>query len=112
MSQIVRIKATRMVEREYLTQALDDLGYEWQAGGHVAARRVDIKIKGRAVGFSKSGEAYDLVSRGMFAGIDLKKVTQRYAYRAALAKLEKQGFALADETQEKGQIHLVLRRMA
>ena len=42
----------------------------------------------------------------------LQQVTQRYAYCAARAKLEEQGFALASEqVQEDGQIHLVLRRM-
>jgi hypothetical protein len=111
MSQIARIKKTQMVVKEHLVQALQDLGHAWQEGGTVAGRRVDIKIEGRNVGFRKSGKAYDLVTRGM-AGIDLRKLTQRYAYQAARAKLEEQGFTLANETQEKGRIHLVLRRMA
>jgi hypothetical protein len=100
-----------MVIREHLIQALDDLGHAWQSGGAVVGRAVDIKLKGRNVGFTKSGNAYAVVSRGA-AGVNLRKLTQRYAYHAARAKLEEQGFALANETTEKGQIHLVLRRMA
>ena len=111
MSQIVRIRRTQMVIREHLIQALDDLGYAWQSGGTVVRRGVDIKLKGRNAGFAKSGNAYALVSRGA-ARINLRGLTQRYAYHAARAKLEKQGFALANETTEKGRIHLVLRRMA
>ena len=41
------------------------------------------------------------------------KLAQRYAYHAAIARLQEQGFALAaDEVQENGQVHLTLRRMA
>jgi hypothetical protein len=37
---------------------------------------------------------------------------QRYAYHAARAKLEDQGFALVREEVQQGErIHLVLRRM-
>jgi hypothetical protein len=54
---------------------------------------------------------YVLVTSGL-GSVNLKKIIQRYAYHAALAKLEQQGFTLANETQEKGRVHLVLRRMA
>jgi hypothetical protein len=41
------------------------------------------------------------------------RLTQCYAYHVARAKLEEQGFAsVTRETQQDGQIHLVLRRMA
>ena len=41
----------------------------------------------------------------------LQQVSQRYAYHAAKAKLEEQGFSLvSEETQEGERIHLVLRR--
>ena len=41
------------------------------------------------------------------------RLTQRYAYHVARAKLEAQGFALVtEETQLDGQMHLVLQRMA
>ncbi len=41
----------------------------------------------------------------------LQQISQRYAYHAAKAKLEEQGFSLvSEETQEGERIHLVLRR--
>jgi hypothetical protein len=54
---------------------------------------------------------------GGIRGIDqerfLQQVTQRYAYHAARAKLDEQGFSLvSEEVQEGERIHLVLRRMA
>jgi hypothetical protein len=100
-----------MVEKEYLLQALTDSGYMWEEGGQIRGRQVDIKIKGREVGFRRTGNSYSMLSRGQSARI-LKKVTQRYVYLVARAKLEAQGFTLASEAKEKGQIHLVLRRMA
>lgn len=117
MSQIVRIKKTQMVEREYLLQALEDLGCAWtgDAGLGLGGPRVEIKVRGRNVGFRKAGKTYEIVTRGVGAGQTkfLQQVTQRYAYHAARAKLEEQGFALAsEEVQKDGRIHLVLRRMA
>lgn len=42
-----------------------------------------------------------------------RKLTQRYAYHVARAKLEAQGFTLVEEKVEAGdEIHLVLRRVA
>jgi hypothetical protein len=111
MSQIVRIRRTQMVEKEYLLQALTDLGYAWEEGGQIRGRQVDIKLKGREIGFRSVGHSYSMLSRGRAARL-VQKVSQRYAYLAARAKLEAQGFTLASETREKGQIHLVLRRMA
>ena len=114
MSQIVRIRKTQMIVKEYLIQALNDHGTPVGLIDKmldIATRYVDIKIKGCNVGFNKSGNAYDLVSRGI-VGINLREITQRYVYLVARAKLEEQGFTLASEVKEKGQIHLVLRRMA
>ena len=55
------------------------------------------------------GERGWSMSRAQF----LQQVSQRYAYHAARAKLEEQGFTLAsEEVREDGRIHLVLRRMA
>jgi hypothetical protein len=36
---------------------------------------------------------------------------QQYAYQATRAKLEEQGFTLVQQTNEKGKIQMVLRRM-
>ena len=117
MSQIVRIKKTQMVEREYLIQALEDLGYRWtgNAGLGLLGPRIDIKVRGRNVGFRKTGGSYEMVTRGVVTRQTkfLQQVTQRYAYHVARAKLEEQGFVLSsEEVQKDGRIHLVLRRMA
>ena len=124
MSHFTKIK-TQMVEREYLLQALKDLGYaceeeDAKIGGFGRQRQqVDIKVKTRGydIGFRKAGKSYEIVAdwwgvRGINRKEFLQQVTQRYAYHAARAKLEERGFTLAsEEVQEDGRIHLVLRRM-
>jgi hypothetical protein len=108
-----------MVEKEYLTEALEDLGYAWTSNGRIGllGPRVDIKIRRRNVGFRKAGKTYEMVAGDWsFLGISrkefLQQMTQRYAYHVARAKLEEQGFALSsEEVQQDGRIHLVLRRM-
>jgi hypothetical protein len=110
---VTRVTRTNLVKRDYLIKALEDLGYAWTEGGRIGllGRRLDIKIKGRNAGFRKAGNCYDLVTRG--TTLNLKKIIQRYVYHAACAKLEAQGFTLAqEEVKESGRIHLVLRRMA
>ncbi len=114
------------MEKEYLMQALEDLGYACEEGG-VEIRgfgrqrqQVDIKVKTRGydVGFRKAGNSYEIVADwwgvwGTNREKFLQQVTQRYAYHAARAKLEERGFTLSSEdVQEDGQIHLVLRRIA
>ena len=133
MSHLTRIK-TQMVEQEYLIQALKDLGYTCEAGnlevrGFGGARtRVEVKVTPKNllgkigvsydIGFRKSDNTYEVVAdwwgvHGINREQFLQQVTQRYAYHAARAKLEEQGFALvSEEVQEGKQIHLVLRRMA
>lgn len=127
MSHFTQLK-TRMVEREHLLQALQDLGYHYQqgqldvygfAGQHVP---VEIKVptgnKNYDIGFRQTGGFYEIVADwGVIRDIDQEQfrqqLLQRYAYHAARAKLEQQGFTLAgEEVGEDGQIHLVLRRMA
>ncbi len=116
MSQIVRIRRTQMVEEAYLLQALEDVGHTGQGEGKLGlfGLKVDIKVK-RNIGFRQAGGAYEMVSTGVAVSKQtelLRKLTQRYVYHAARAKLEAQGFALAsEEVQEDGRIHLVLRRM-
>jgi hypothetical protein len=126
MSHFSRIK-TQMVEREFLERALTDLGYTVEVGpvkvrGFAGKRTdADLKIPTRnssyEIGFRKDGSAYEVVAdwwgiRGIKQGQFVQQVTQRYAYHAARAKLEEQGFTLVtDEQQKDGRIHLVLRRM-
>jgi hypothetical protein len=125
MSHISRIK-TKIVERELLLKALADLGYPVEEGElkvngfNVAGMPVEIKIPLRfsyPIGFQRSGETYEIVAdwwgvRGIKQQEFVNQVMQRYAYHATRARLEEQGFDLIEEIQEKGEIRLVLRRMA
>ena len=125
MSHFTSIK-TKIVEKQYLKQALSELGHTYQEGnvqirGYQGIQtNVAIKIPtnntGYDIGFRKSDNAYEMVAD--WWGINdikqeqfLQQVSQRYAYHAAKAKLEEQGFSLvSEETQEGERIHLVLRR--
>jgi hypothetical protein len=105
-----------MVQKAYLTQALDDLGYEWAEDERLSffGPKVEVKVS-RKAGFRRVGSAYAMVTRGMNSQEErdlLQSVTQRYVYHAAREKLEAQGFTLASEEEQEGRIHLVLRRMA
>lgn len=125
MSHFTRIK-TQMVEKQYLVQALRDLGYTCEEGdlkirgfgGNHIAVEIKVATKGFSydIGFRKVDNAYEVVAdwwgvRGINQKQFLQQVTQRYAYRAARAKLEQQGFTLVtEESQKDGRIHLILRR--
>ena len=127
MSHFSRVR-TKMAEREFVTKALDDLGYTYEVGdlkiGGFGSARTPVEIKvstgilKRSVGFRKSGDHYELVGDwyglGKFGRKDfLNKLTQRYAYHAAKDKLAGQDFSMvSEEVDDKGRIHLVLRRMA
>ncbi|MCP4398204.1 MAG: DUF1257 domain-containing protein [bacterium] len=128
MSHLSRIK-TRMVEREYLLKALEEAGYRYETGSNLSVKsydgekvNVDVKISGKlfssAIGFQKKEKGYECVAdwwgvRGISQKDFLQKITQRYAYHAALTKLEAQGFSLVSEDLEEGnRIHLKLRRVA
>ncbi|GAK51615.1 hypothetical protein ANT_16490 [Candidatus Moduliflexus flocculans] len=128
MSHFSRIR-TKMVEKEFLLQALKDEGFEYEVGEHLQAKGyagkkadVEIRLKSKKllsydIGFKKSGDAYECVADWYgVKGIDHKefisKLQQRYAYHATRAKLAEQGFDLVEETHEGNRIHLRLRRMA
>jgi hypothetical protein len=126
MSHFTTVK-TQMVEKEYLRGALEDLGYAVQEGevdirGFGGNRtRVELKIDsgspGYDIGFRQAGQAYELVAD--WWGIHtvdraqlVQQTTQRYAYRATMARLAEQGFSLArEEVDQANRIHLVLRRL-
>jgi hypothetical protein len=125
MSHFSRIK-TRMVERQHLLAALRDLGHTPEEGD-VKARgffgdkaKVEIKVRtksGYDIGFRRTEQGYEVVAdwwgvKGVKQKDFLQQLQQRYAYHAARAKLEEQGFTLVSEEQEGGRIRLVLRRMA
>ena len=125
MSHFTSIK-TKIVEKQYLKQALSELGHTYQEGnvqirGYQGIQTsVAIKIptnnSGYDIGFRKSDNAYEMVAdwwgiKDINQNRFLQQVSQRYAYHAAKAKLEEQGFSLvSEEAQEGDRIHLVLRR--
>ncbi len=128
MSHFTRLR-TQIVEKQALKEALQDMGYSVEEGdlrlwGFGAGRTsVELKIStgflSSAIGFRKTPSGtYEVVAdwwgvRGIRQKAFLEQLTQRYAYRAARAKLLEQGFELVtEETQKDGRIHLVLRRMA
>ena len=127
MSHFTRLK-TKMTVREHLTGALEDLGYRCQEGdveirGYDGNRtKVQIRVPtanaGYDIGFTESGGSYALIAD--WWGIEdvqpeafVRDLTKRYAYRAARATLEEQGFDLVgEEVAEDGRLHLTLRRTA
>jgi len=125
MSHFSQIK-TQMVEKKYILQALQDLGFAYQEGeqqvtgfgGQKTAVDIRIPLKfSYDIGLRKKGSAYEIVADWFgVKGIKQKDFTnrlmQRYAYHAARAKLEEQGFDMVEEkVEETGQIRIILRRM-
>lgn len=127
MSHFTRIK-TQMVEKQYLLQALKDLGYVPDEGklyvrgfgGQRSAVEIRVPARGRGhdIGFRQVEGTYEVVAdwwgiRGINRQQFVQQLVQRYAYHAACAKLEEQGFTLAaEETAADGSVHLLLRRVA
>ncbi len=125
MSHITRIK-TQIVEKEFLLQALTDLGYRYEEGdleihaAGTARAKVQIKVLLRMsldIGLRHTPQGYEIVGdwwgvRGIKQAEFTNALMQRYAYLATRARLEAQGFALVEETNQDGQMHLTLRRAA
>jgi hypothetical protein len=126
MSHFSRLK-TQMIEKEYLLKALEDLGYSYEEGNVTVSgfqgeqTPVDIRIPmniGYDIGFRKVRDRYEVIADWWgVTGLKQKEFTnalmQRYAYHVTLAKLESQGFTLvSEETGDRDQIRLVLRRSA
>jgi len=117
-----------MVVAEYLKKSLEDIGYAYEEGAvnirGYQGRKTTVEIKintssaGYDIGFRPSETGYEVVAD--WWGIKdvkqeelIQQLTQRYAYHAAIDKLQKQGFDLSsEEVGADGKIHLVLRRMA
>ena len=126
MSHFTTIR-TQIVEKEYLKQALQDLGYAYQEGAvkvngyrgnqTTAELKIATSNAGYDIGFNKTGNSYELIAdwwgiRDLNQQTFVQQLSQRYAYHSACAKLEEQGFSLVSENVEEGQrIHLILRRM-
>jgi hypothetical protein len=111
-----------MVEHQFLLDGLRDLGYSIE-GGNVETDGQTVRIRtgiGRAnMVFRKSSDTYTLTMDTLF-GLPgpankkfLQQLSQRYAYHAAVSKLQEQGFDLISEEIAEGErIHLVMRRTA
>ena len=109
MSHISRIK-TRMEVKEYMLKAIEDLGYKYEEGnlplsGFVDHVYVDVKIPMRLsfdIGFRSTSKGYEIIAdwwgvRGIKRKEFTDRLMQRYAYHAAKAKMEEQGFSLVSE---------------
>jgi hypothetical protein len=126
MSHFSRIQ-TKIIDKEFALMAIKDLGFTYEEGEQEVVgfgkqkSPVDIRIKlplSYDVGLRKKGSTYEIVAdwfgvRGINQKDFTEKLMQRYAYHAARAKLEQQGFNMVEEkVEETGQIRIVLRRMA
>lgn len=116
---------TKITDKDFLKMALQDLGLRWREGdleirSHIGEREraeLMVKVAGQWIGFQRAGDAYHLVGDAFaLSALNrdgfMRRLTQRYAYHAAKAKLAEQGFDLVqEEVAQDGEIHLVLRRM-
>lgn len=125
MSHFTRVK-TRMKNMEYIVEALRDLGFDCHTGSlrvrDYTGRRARVQIKintsarGYSIGIAKRGANYEVIAdwwgiKDIDQDVFMTNLTRRYAYHAARAELEKQGFSLVGEDVAKdGKLHLTLRR--
>jgi hypothetical protein len=87
-------RAEVIIRRKYIGRLSNDIGFKRCADGT----------------FEAVISEYD---RRRYSKRWLGRLTQRYAYHVARAKLEERGFDLVtEETQQDGRIHLTLRRVA
>ncbi len=118
---------TRIVSMDYLKQALEDLGIQYQEGeveirGYQGIRTpVELCIATSnpeyQIGFRKTDDTYELVAD--WYGIEdltreefLGRVTQKYSYLVAKDLLEQQDFTVVEEEVDADHtIRLTLRRM-
>ncbi len=126
MSHFTRLKI-RLKDKAALIAALEQMGYTVSdspgaiRGFGGAKHRVDFKFRpsrsSYEIGFQATPDGYEIVAdwwgvRGLKANEFTRQLTQRYATILARQRLEAQGFTLAgEEVDEKGCIHLRLRRM-
>ncbi len=101
MSHFTTVR-TQMVEADYLLAALKDLGYTPEQAGPIrgfagSSTAGEFKIttgsRGYDIGFRNSGDRYEIVAdwwgiRDVNQDDFVRRLTQRYAYHAARAKLD------------------------
>jgi hypothetical protein len=127
---------TQITDTDALVKALADLGFTqvevhqtaqhlYGYQGDVRPQTAEVIIRRQLIGPASNDIGFKRQEDGTFDAIIsdydrnkysqqwLQRLTQRYAYHVARAKLEEQGFALVtEERQQDERIHLVLRRMA
>ncbi|MEW6351809.1 MAG: DUF1257 domain-containing protein [Thermodesulfobacteriota bacterium] len=126
MSHFTTLK-TRIISKDFLKQALEDLGIEYQEGAleirgyQGICTSVELRIPTSnpeyQIGFRRNGDSYELVAD--WYGIEdmkreefLGRITQKYAYLVAKNLLEQQDFAVVEEQVDADHtIRLTLRRM-
>jgi hypothetical protein len=135
VSHFTRLK-TRITDRAALIKALADVGYKlveahdtpqhlYGYQGDKRAQAAEVIVRRRHIGSLSNDLGFRRTDDGSFEAIIsrydrrkhsqswLDRLTQRYAYHVARAKLQEQGFDLvSEETVKDGRIHLVLRRLA
>lgn len=126
---------THLVDSDALVKALADLGFSqvevyqiaqplYGYKGDQRPEKAEVIIRRQQVGLASNDIGFLRQADGRFQAIIseydrdqyseewLNRLTQRYAYHTARAKLEEQGFHMVtEETKEDGRIHLVLRRV-
>lgn len=126
MSHFTKMRTT-LTDGDVLERSLRDLGHQVERG-QVSVRgfrgqrtpvelRVPTKSRGYDIGFRRNGAAYEMVAdwwgiRETTAEPFLATVARQYAVVGARTVLERQGFALVEETREQsGEVRLLLRRL-
>ena len=125
MSHISVMKIA-FADRDLLLQALSDLGYETEEGEDlritdgVKSVKVDFLVKipyTESIGFRKGKNGWQLTADWFRVNLKRKefenRLKQQYAYLSVKRSLEKQGFAIDEETRDEAQrIHITLRRIS
>lgn len=117
--------STQIVEKKYLLQALQSLGWAYREGSasvpDYQGKHLPVDISAtvpgmaRSIGFKESNGSYVVVADWWQMGMTEKqfvdRVSQRYAYVAVHDKLQEQGFALENqESRTDGSIRIVMKR--
>jgi len=127
MSHFTKVR-TKMVVRDHIVVALEELGYDFEIGealkirgytGKTAKAQIRVRTKSKFdIGFvEESGGAFSIVAdwwgvRGMKKATFEREVSRRYAQVVVKAKLAEQGFDLVSSTEENGETRLLMRRMS
>ncbi len=125
MSHFSRV-ATKICDLTCLIQAMDDLGLTYETGedivihGHrkattLASVRITTQNPQYDIGLVENGDAYELVAewwgiKETTATEFVARLTQRYAYHAAVQGLRKKGFRLKKEAASDGTLQLTFSK--